>query len=335
MARPRVDPRPLTEGALFAGLAVVLALIGFYIPVIGIFVSLLWPVPIALMVLRHGIRTAVMTVVVAGAVLSMVVGILEGAVMTLTMGVVGLAMGYAISKGWGAFRTLAIASVAVLIGLAVSVGASVAFLRINVLDMLAPDLSEAAKSVSELYAKFGLPKEQIDKIMKMLVPPRELLLATLPATLFMAIVINALINYEVARRIMPRFGYQVAGLPAFREWRFPKFFALLYIIAQGVVLAKDMPAFVVAGRTISLAYKNQAIYNAATNVTIPFMLCMLIQGLSIGYFFLNRWKVGKALANMLIVFVLFNPSLWQMAFMFGLMDTLFDYRRIMTMMQRK
>jgi uncharacterized protein YybS (DUF2232 family) len=325
----------LTEGALFAGLAVVLALIGFYIPVVGIFVSLLWPVPIALMVLRHGLRTAVMTVFVAGAVLSMVVGILEGTVMTLTMGIVGLAMGYAISRGWSAFRTLAIASFAVLIGLAVSVGASVAFLRINVLDLLAPDLSEAAKSVSELYAKFGVPKDQTDQILKMLVPPRELLLATLPATLFMAVVINALINYEVARRIMPRFGYQVTGLPAFREWRFPKIFAFLYIVAQSVVVVKNMPPFVVAGRTISLAYESQTLYNAATNLTIPLMLCILIQGLSIGYFFLNRWKVGKALANMLIAFVLFNPSLWQMAFMFGLMDNLIDYRRAMAMLQQK
>ena len=328
MARQRVDPRPLTEGALFAGLAVVLALIGFYIPVIGIFVSLLWPVPIALMVLRHGVRTAVMTVVVAGAVLSMVVGILEGTLMTLTMGVVGLAMGYAVSRGWSAFRTLALASVAVLVGVTISVGASAAFLRLNVMDMLAPDLSEATKSVSELYAKFGLPKERTDQILKMLVPPRELMLATLPATLSMAIAINALINYEVARRIMPRFGYPVTALPAFRDWRFPKFFALLYLVAQSLVISKNMPPVQLAGRVVNIAYENPALYSAAMNFSIPLSMCMFIQGLSIGYFFLARWKVGKALANMLMVFVVFNPSLWQMAFMFGLLDNLFDYRRM-------
>ncbi len=328
MARPRVDPRPLTEGALFAALAVVLALIGFYIPVIGIFVSLLWPVPIALMVLRHGVRTAVMTVIVAGAVLSMVVGILEGTLMTLTMGVVGLAMGYALSRGWSAFRTLALASVAVLVGLTISVGASVAFLHLNVLDLLAPDLTEAAKSASDLYAKFGLPKEQIDQMLKMLVPSRELMLATLPATLFMAVIINALINYEVARRIMPRFGYQVPPFPVFRDWRFPRYFALLYLVAQGLVIAKNMPPAQIGGQVINVAYQSQALHSAAMNFSIPLSMCILIQGLSIGYFFLARWKVGKALANFLMIFIVFNPSLWQMAFMFGLMDNLFDYRRM-------
>jgi uncharacterized protein YybS (DUF2232 family) len=333
LSRPRVNPRPLTEGALFAGLAVVLALIGFFVPVIGIFVSFLWPVPIALMVVRHGVRTAILTVVVAGIVLSMVIGILEGAVMSLTLGVVGLAIGYAILRGWNAISTILAASLAVMVGLAVTLAVSVAFLKLDALTLLAPDMSEAAKQVSDLYQKFGIPKETTAQVMKMVLPPRDLLLATLPAGILMAVLINALINFEVSRRIMPRFGYKVPGLPAFRDWRFPRYFALVFIVAQVIGALKGAPPVEVWGRAFNIGHSSELLAKAMFNISMPLSIWMMLQGLSIGYFFLSRFKLSRVWTNLLVMFVMFNPGLWQIALIFGLMDNVFDYRRLVTARQ--
>ena len=48
--------RSLVEGGILSAMAIVFALISVYIPVLGMFVNLLWPVPIILLGVRHGFR---------------------------------------------------------------------------------------------------------------------------------------------------------------------------------------------------------------------------------------------------------------------------------------
>ena len=59
------------ESALLAVIGLVLVLLGQYVPFLGIAASLLWPLPSALVVLRHGMRWGVMASVLTVVCLSM------------------------------------------------------------------------------------------------------------------------------------------------------------------------------------------------------------------------------------------------------------------------
>lgn len=335
MSRPRVSPRPLTEGALFAALAVVLALIGFYVPVLGMFVTFLWPVPVAIIAIRHGMRTALMTVVTAGAVLSMVVGMLEGMVMTITLGLTGLAFGYALRKGWSAVRTLLIATLAVTIGSAVTVLAGILFLKMNIITQSMEHFALAAQKTSEMYRamadKFGIPRETIEPALKMLSPEAiDLMKLILPGTLILGEFITAFLNYEACRRILPRFGYKVPAFPAFEAWRFPRYFALLMLLGQGLALLKGRTSFSVFGRTIALGSYSDLLFKVGMNLAYPMAILIYIQGFALAYYFLiNKLHIDRKWAKLAMVFIWFNPLLAQIAFIFGLMDNIFDYRRMM------
>ena len=55
---------PLTESGLLSALTVILALAAVYLPVVGVVASLVWAIPIIVLVVRHGLRWGVMAVLV-------------------------------------------------------------------------------------------------------------------------------------------------------------------------------------------------------------------------------------------------------------------------------
>ncbi len=55
----------LTESGILAGITVVMAIVAMYVPLLGILAVLLWPLPMILLLVRHGIKWALMSVVTA------------------------------------------------------------------------------------------------------------------------------------------------------------------------------------------------------------------------------------------------------------------------------
>ena len=47
--------RSLTEGGILAAVMVVLAVAAVYVPLLGILAVLLWPLPAAILIVRHGL----------------------------------------------------------------------------------------------------------------------------------------------------------------------------------------------------------------------------------------------------------------------------------------
>ena len=57
---------PLTESGLLSALTVILALAAVYLPVVGVVASLVWAIPVTVLVVRHGLRWGAMAVLVSG-----------------------------------------------------------------------------------------------------------------------------------------------------------------------------------------------------------------------------------------------------------------------------
>ena len=88
---------PLTEGGLLAALTVVIALAAVYLPLVGPFIALLWPPPLAVLVLRHGFRQGFLAMLVAGAALSMLMDPVIALRLVLGFGPLGLVLGFLLS----------------------------------------------------------------------------------------------------------------------------------------------------------------------------------------------------------------------------------------------
>ena len=77
----------LTEGAMIAAIAVVMGVMTFYLPIIGIAVAFLWSLPFSVAVVRCGIRCGILSLISAGLLMAMLVEPFLAARMVISFGI--------------------------------------------------------------------------------------------------------------------------------------------------------------------------------------------------------------------------------------------------------
>ncbi|HHV78700.1 MAG TPA: YybS family protein [Firmicutes bacterium] len=307
------NPRPLVEGALLAAVAVVLSLIGYYVPIIGPLVVFLWPVPIAIIQIRHGLRFSLLTVVVAGLLLASLIGPLDAVAIVATFGIVGIGFGIGVGRKLSAIEILIIGAVAMLASTLVSLGLSFVFMGVKPAQML-EELRQGIETATGIYSRLGMSPEMIEQAKKMLTATVELMRVVFPALFVAAAVIQSFINFSVLRAVLQRLGYSVAELPKFDEWRFPSWFALLFLTGVALVATNQ-------------AHHSVLLYNIGLNLYSFFSLAFMIQGISVGYWWLGKWNLPKGMRIALAVFASFNPTLAQLLTWLGVLDVALNFRR--------
>src|SRR2546427_1918878 len=123
MARP-ISVRGLTEGAILAALVAVLALAANYVPLVGLAANFLCPIPLAVLMIRHGLRVAALATVVAIAIGSAISGPVTGVLILLGFAPVGLAIGFGLRRQWSASTVVLITGGAGLLALVFGGGAA-------------------------------------------------------------------------------------------------------------------------------------------------------------------------------------------------------------------
>ena len=311
----RQSPKPLVEGALLAALAVILALIGSYAPVIGPVVVFLWPVPIALIQMRHGLRTSLLTIVVAGTVLSTIVGAVQAVQIVAVFGLVGLAFGVCFQRKVDPMLTLAVGSAGVLLSLAVGFLITFLIFKIKPADMLR-QLAEATDEAVEIYRRFGMSDASINEVKKVWDTAVQLMRYLFPAVFVMSALTEGFLIYQVSRAVLNRIGYRIEPLPPFSRWRLPAPAALVFAGAVALTGLKDRLPW-------------EWLYYLGFNLNFALMFLFTIHGMAVAYWFMeNRWNVSKPFRVFVLGMALFTPLLSQIALWLGVFDSLFNYRRL-------
>ncbi len=94
----RLPTRGLTEGALLAALVAVLAGAARYLPLVAVISPFVCPLPLALLVIRQGIRIALLASLVAALLATVLAGPLVGAVLLITFAPLGIALGLGVRQ---------------------------------------------------------------------------------------------------------------------------------------------------------------------------------------------------------------------------------------------
>ncbi len=319
----RHPTRGLTEGAILAALTVIVAAVGLIMPLVGV---LLAPLPIMLLVIRWGLRIAVLASVVTAVLLLQFFGPLVAAAVIATFAPLGLAL------GWGVRRGLA-AQLTILVGAAASLGATIvafavftAALHQDLVGQLIAIQVQAAQTVAAMQQRLGVPPQTIEEMRGQWVSycsehqcftavGPSITRAVLPLALALSALIGAYLCYTVARTILRRVGHELPGVPPLLTWRLnPLLVSVLVWSTAGLSLLRFLfpPA---AG--------------LAFNAVIAALFVLAFQGALVGITWLNRRGVSRfaqVLAGILLLQVA-EVSLEALAIL-GLLDTWFDYRRL-------
>lgn len=305
---------PLTESGLLAALSVVLAFAAVYLPVIGIVATLIWPLPVLVLVVRHGLRWGVMGVLTAGVLMALVLEPMLAVRMVLSFGFTGLALGWGFRKDWSGAKIFGIGLLSSVIGKLGTIGLLFFVTGIDPLDAQLDALNETFDQTFSLYETIGIPAAELEQSREQIQQGMKFVTLLIPLVVLFMGLFDTTISYLLGGKVLRRLGHDVRTMPPFSEWRLPRFFVYLF-------------GFALVGIYWGGSRQIDWLYKLSMNLEILAICAGFVQGLSLLSYLMKHYKLAGFWRFMIYVIVLFSGFLLQLVAFSGLVDIVFDYRR--------
>jgi uncharacterized protein YybS (DUF2232 family) len=310
--------KAMVEGAIAAALATVLAMIGYYLPPLSVIVSLVWFIPIVMVIVRQNMYWGVMSLVVTAIVLMMMTHPIRGLIIILQMGFVALVYGQGFKKHWPAGKIILLGGLAVVISTLLVIGLSALALGINIGEWQ-QEMTDQMENSLDFYRQAGLinertvSEEELRASMQQFISFFGLII---PGVLVSGSLLTAMVNFLIVRLILKRTGFEVKPIPPFREWQLPWYFIWGIIGGLGLMLIGDYFGSTLAERI-------------AINVLYIYFPILVISGLSVATYFYHRLELPRWLKIVIIILlVMYLPFGVMLISTLGLFDPFFNYRRL-------
>ncbi|WP_417038864.1 YybS family protein [Dialister invisus] len=305
-----------TNAVVLAGmctaLAVVLSVIGFYMPLISLVVFLLIPLPIAYLGMKEGTSWSI--IVTAGIMIldSVFFGFISAAFLCAIFGVLGVILGICYRNKVSATVTLAAGAVVVLAAL---IGQAFAAMYIlNVPPMIfggeAMDSMEQQMmaQMAQLYSGELLMQTQ-ENVKQMIDDIRR----SIPAITVSAAFFYTWASMMLGKKIFTRLGMKdIPGMPPLERWELPRFFLGLYVLAFAM-------QYITNG--------NATLEMIQYNLGLACVLVFWLQGLAALWWMPRKYPFVRPLRWIIAVLSVIIGMVQMIVVLLGLSDMVLQYRK--------
>lgn len=308
-----------TNAVVLAGmctaLAVVLSLIGLYMPMLSLLAFLLIPLPIAYLGMKEGVRWSI--IVTSGVMIldSTFFGIVSAAFLCAVFGVLGVVLGYCYKNEISGSKTLLIGSVTVLISLLGEAMATVYILGMPS-HLLGGGFTELEGSMKEVLPMFysGDNLTAVEQNMQVMM---ESLKKSVPFAVVAGAIFYAWASMTLAKIVFNRLGIKgISTLPPLERWELPR--TTIYVYGIVLLLQYTLASHVEWGEMISYVA-----YNVGSFCVLTFWL----QGIATLWWMPHRYPAMKPFRFILLLLSIFI-QLFQLAIVFlGMADMGTNYRK--------
>lgn len=305
-----------TNAVVLAGmctaLAVVLSVIGFYMPLISLVVFLLIPLPIAYLGMKEETSWAI--IVTAGIMIldSVFFGFISAAFLCAIFGVLGVILGICYRNKVSATVTLAAGAVVVLAAL---IGQAFAAMYIlNVPPMIfggeAMDSMEQQMmgQMAQLYSGELLTQAQ-ENVKQMMDSIRK----SIPAATLGAAFFYTWASMALGKKIFTRLGIKdIPGMPSLERWELPRFFLGLYVLAFAM-------QYITNG--------NATLEMIQYNLGLACVLVFWLQGLAALWWMPRKYPFVRPLRWIIAILSVIIGMVQMIVVLLGLSDMVLQYRK--------
>jgi len=305
------ETRRLTEGAILLAIYTVLLLMFLYLPIIGVFLSFILPIPFIYYSARQKIKNSIVFLI-GGLIISFIVGNVFSIPITLAYGTTGIVIGWFIKEKKDRILQYINATLVFLINLVIIYAVSILFLDVNILDELLVSFKESIQTTIRLLETMGQTvDENMTETFNQLIETIEILLPTL---LVMSSAIVVLLMMVICLPIVRKLGIEVPKAPPFRELTMPKSLLWYYLIVLLLMLVVNPD-------------KGTYMYTAIFNLVYILQTLMLIQGISFIFYYSYVKGFPKAIPIIGIIFSFLIPILSSFVRILGIIDLGFNLRQ--------
>lgn len=305
--------RALVESGLLTALGVVLIIISIYFPVVYLIGSFLWPLPVAMIYIRHNFKYSMMSLVATAIITGIITGPMAGLGFALVQGILGLTLGYCAKNKKSSTITLIYMSVATFLSIAVMLKISTLFLGEDIFNQAINQTTKSLEVMKNTYLSMGIPKEQVEEAMKRM-PTPELIRTVIPSAMIIFSLFTAYITYILCEKFLRRFGHNLEKIRPFSSWYIP-----------GKVAWGIMTIVIISYILVVMKIGNSESY--LFNAYLVFQVTFIINGLSAITFFMKNKGVSKWITSIIMFFIITSP-LGNMLLIVGMVDYIFNYRKL-------
>ncbi|MFW5998834.1 MAG: DUF2232 domain-containing protein [Halanaerobiaceae bacterium] len=264
-----------------------------FIPVLGVFVFFLWPLPVIYIFVKYGMEDTVKLIVIAALINGILLSPFMGLVTIIGVGFIGFIIGGFLKEDFPPFYTLLgsigvglVSQIIILIITRYILGLDLNFL-INELYTLLQESPEIAQ-----YEE--IIKTQIEMIRKIY-----------PSLVIISSIFTGSIHYYLSVWYLNKKGFDFKTYLSLKYWHFPR------IVSLGIV--------------ITLMFSNNIFFN---NLNILLLFLSMIQGFAVGLYYLESKDLGKFIKIFYVISVFIIPLLPLLLALLGLIDMWFNLRRL-------
>ncbi|MBZ9625973.1 YybS family protein [Clostridium sp. FP2] len=319
--------KAMVEASLMAVIISIIMIIIGYLPFVAFIGTLLLPIPVAILYIRHNSKITLTAILLSIILTSLVYNPIIAIRSAIVCGIVGIALGYCVKKNKKSSITLLFLAVASAISNVLTLAFSLLFIEkvsfmnfiTNKLEFMKQSMRISLDQLKTIYMQAGITPKQLklldenyEMIKKMDV---MLVLVVIPACILILAFISAYLNYIVSRAILSKLNYKMQEVLPFSRVYVSNIVGaiLIGIVCIGIILSSKK---IVGG---------DYILNASQLIT---QYVFMINGLAASvYFFRVKRNLSKPVVAIIIGLTTIS-SLGNIYFSIGLMEMAFDFRRL-------
>ncbi|MGL4607663.1 MAG: YybS family protein [Eubacteriaceae bacterium] len=306
--------RGITEGAMFCALAVILALLSYFIPFLMILTFFI-PVPMVVLGKRQGLKVSV----IASFAAIIIIGFFLGPYSAVSIGCllifVGCGLGYTYNKNLNPMIKIVVGYLGFALIVVLTIVASRFLLGMDFITEMFVILETSTQEVMDIYQKLGLKAEDIVATQELMKTQIENMKMVLPTAMLMLPLLFSYSNVIICDNILRRLNYEVNPIKPIGKWRMPdslKYFLLIFVLGFlviGFLKIEVIPAIYVS------------------NIMGIVYFIYLIMGISVVFDFMEAKMANNKWTKYMIVFLGLLLGLQFIFIVLGIVDTYMDVRK--------
>ncbi len=305
--------KKIVEGSILSALFFILSLSSIYLPLVGIFLSFLSPLPILILTIRQGLKISFFSTIIGALLIALFSNFFQGIFVFFQFGILGMVLGYTILKGFDIYKIFIIGVIVSLISKGIIIVLGMWITGINPLTINLSSMEKSLSSAFKMYSKMGIPEESLKNIESSFKQALKFVKIALPSIFILASIFDVFLNYTVSSIILKKLEYDVPKLPRFRELRGSLTFAVGFF--GGIIL------------TIFF-WHIPILYKIGVNLQLFFTIIFFILGISLVSYILYKFNVPSYVKILIYFLLIFQPLFAQITLWAGFLDVFFDFRAI-------
>ncbi|HHT37113.1 MAG: YybS family protein [Candidatus Wallacebacter cryptica] len=305
--------RAVTEGAMTAVIIVLLSLLNF---TFGFF-SFLIPVPLAVIVFRHNLRTGMLVSFASAAVASLVFVTPLIGLDILIVGFMGIVLGLVVKENFSFTRIFLIGVGAAALSLILRLTALALIADYNLIADFTQLWNNMSEQMLSMWQHMEMSPDLLAQYKEVFTSMPSLFAMLIPIYILVSSLLETILCLLVLNIVMKRFGVAMPKFSPFIHWKLPWYFVWGYIISKALTI-------------VHAYFPNQVFQAVVVNIDIFFSGAFFIQGLAILWFYLTQAEIRKSFRILITIFLLLtgNVLIYNILVMLGVLDTWFDVRKL-------